>query len=57
MGKRVIISEKLAKIRRNGLTKGREAKTQREVSLKKPLTLHVHKGAETCYLARGIAVS
>ena len=57
MGKRVIISENLAKIRMNEATKGREAKAHREIFLRKALTLHVHKGAEASRLGKRLGVS
>jgi hypothetical protein len=52
MGKRVIISKNSARIRMNEPTKGREAKAHREIFLRKALTLHVHKGAESSNLIR-----
>jgi hypothetical protein len=46
MGKRVIISENLAKISMNDPTNGRKTKAGKELFPKKTLALHVHKGAE-----------
>jgi len=46
MGKKIIISENLARISTNDSTDGKETKTDKAVGWKKALTLSVHKEAE-----------
>jgi hypothetical protein len=52
MGKRVIISENLARISKNDSTDGEETKKDKAVGWKKAHTSAVHKGAESSNLIR-----
>jgi hypothetical protein len=52
MGKRVIISENLARISTNDSTDGEETKRDKTVGWKKALTSAFHKGAEVSRLVK-----
>jgi hypothetical protein len=52
MGKRVIISENLARISTNDSTDGEETKRDKAVGWKKALTSAFHKGAEVSRLVK-----
>jgi hypothetical protein len=57
MGKRIIISENLARISTNDSTDGKETKTDKAVGWKKALTLSVHKEAEASRFGKRREVS